>query len=263
MTRRLPKLVPATLIWGLVGLMMLPLLGLVAGVSPQHLRDALSTATTQQALWLSMWTSILATSISTVTGLPLAWHLSRRSTKTHSVLYTMMQLPIVLPPAVVGVALLETLGRASWLGQQLSHIGITLPFSAAAVVIAQIMVGAPFFVLTAAAALQSADDEMLLVARTLGATPAQAWLTVALPVAAPGLITAVGLAWARGLGEFGATLLFAGNMPGSTQTLPLAIYTSLENNMHEAQAISVLMLVLGVMLLGLTRLVQQERFSED
>ena len=155
----------------------------------------------------------------------------------------------LLPPAVLGVALLETFGRAGWLGGTLAVAGLALPFTTAAVVLAQVLVGAPLFVLTATAAFRAVDDDLLLVARTLGAGPIRAWVRVALPAAAPGLLSAIALAWARALGEFGATLLFAGNLPGRTQTLPLAIYGALERDMEQARAISVCLVLVAVALL--------------
>ncbi|MBX2800502.1 MAG: molybdate ABC transporter permease subunit [Myxococcales bacterium] len=232
----------------LLGVLLLPVTGLVAGTTPSQLASALAMPSTRTALALSLQTTTGALAITLLLGTPLAWRLSRGG-RFAAAASAALELPVVLPPAVLGVALLETFGRAGWLGPALASVGVSLPFSTAAVVIAQVMVGAPLFVLGAIGAFRLVDDDLLLVARTLGAGPARAWLTVAAPVAAPGLVSAAALAWARALGEFGATLLFAGNLTGRTQTLPLAIYGALERDMDQARAISVLLVVVAVALL--------------
>lgn len=238
--------VPAAL---LLALLLLPPAGLVTGTTPAELAAALALPSTRDALWLSLRTSTAALAAVLVLGTPLAWWLSRASGITGRTARVAVELPVVLPPAVLGVALLETFGRQGLLGGALDAVGLALPFTSAAVVLAQVIVGAPLYVLTAAAAFRGVDDDLLLVARTLGASPSRAWVSVALPAAAPGLLAGAALAWARGLGEFGATLLFAGNLPGRTQTLPLAIYGALERDMAQARAISVLLVAVAVVLL--------------
>ncbi|MDP6933281.1 MAG: ABC transporter permease subunit, partial [Myxococcota bacterium] len=171
-----------------------------------------------------------------------------------------LEIPIVLPPAVLGVAMLETFGRRGLLGPFLSSMGVNLPFSPAAVVLAQVLVAAPLYVLTAEAAFRAVSDDLLLVARTLGAGPLRAWSTVALPTAAMGLLSGAGLAWARALGEFGATLMFAGNLPGRTQTLTLAIFQALESDLAQARAISAILVGVAVALLLGLRLVGTRSF---
>lgn len=229
--------------------LVVPVLGLVAGTSPSEVLDALALSSTQRALMLSLWTTTVALAIVLLMGTPLAWALSRPPRPWHGPARVAVELPVVLPPAVLGIALLETFGRAGWFGPALASVGITLPFTSAAVVLAQVLVGGPLYVITASAAFRAVDGDLLLVARTLGAGPVRSWLRVALPMAAPGLLSAAGLAWARALGEFGATLLFAGNLPGRTQTLPLAIYGALERDMAQARAISVLLLGVALLLL--------------
>lgn len=236
----------------LLAVLLLPVLGLVARTSPAELVAAFALPSTRRAVALSLGTTLAALGVVVALGTPLAWTLSRGGRRWHAPALVAVEIPVVLPPAVLGVALLETFGRNGWLGPLLGALGVSLPFTTAAVVLAQIVVGAPLFVLTAVAAFRAVDDDMLLVARTLGATPARAWLTVALPVAAPGLLSAAALAWARALGEFGATLMFAGNLPGRTQTLPLAIYGALERDAAQARAISVLLVAIALtLLLGL------------
>ena len=238
--------IPALLLLLLLGL---PVLGLVAGTSAGEVVAALGQPSTRAALWLSIRTTLVALGVMVLFGTPLAWWLSRARGGWTRVAWVAVELPVVLPPAVLGVAMLETFGRRGWLGPALDSVGVVLPFTTSAVVLAQILVGAPLFVLTAAAAFQAVDDDLLLVARTLGAGPTRAWFTVALPIAAPGLASAAALGWARALGEFGATLMFAGNLEGRTQTLPLAIYGALEHDLAAARAISVCLVGVAVVLL--------------
>src|SRR5262249_5950353 len=185
-------------------------------------------------------------------GTPLAWWLARHHGGwPERVVSTLVQLPIVVPPAVSGLALLLAFGWRGLLGPFLEGMGWTLPFTTAAVVVAELFVSAPYFIQSAVAAFRRLDDELLTVARTLGAGPARRFFRVALPLAVPGLGTGAALCWARALGEFGATLMFAGNLPGRTQTLPLAIYTALESDLRPAKALSVLLVgvALAVLLL--------------
>jgi molybdate transport system permease protein len=153
----------------------------------------------------------------------------------------LVEIPIVIPPAVVGIALLMTFGRSGVLGEWLAGLGWSLPFTSNAVIAAQIIVAAPFYIQSATAGFRKVDDDLVLVARTLGASPARAFVRIAVPSALPALISGMALAWARAVGEFGATLLFAGNMPGRTQTMPLAIYTALEADVKVAQAIAIVL----------------------
>jgi molybdate transport system permease protein len=156
---------------------------------------------------------------------------------------------VVLPPAVAGVALLLAFGRRGLLGPSLAAAGIGLPFSRAAVVLAQTFVAAPFYVQAGVAAFRRLDADLILVARTLGASPPRLLGTIAIPVSWPSLAGGAAMSWARALGEFGATLMFAGNMSGRTQTLPLAIYTALESDLRTAQSLSILLVVVAFTLL--------------
>jgi molybdate transport system permease protein len=165
------------------------------------------------------------------------------------VLETLVELPVVLPPAVAGVALLLAFGRRGLLGAGLGAVGIGLPFTRAAVVVAQTFVAAPFYVQAAIAAFRSLDPDLVLVARTLGASPPRVLFTVAIPVSWSALAGGAAMSWARALGEFGATLMFAGNMTGRTQTLPLAIYTALESDLRTAQSLSILLVAIAFALL--------------
>jgi molybdate transport system permease protein len=155
---------------------------------------------------------------------------------------------------VVGIALLETFGRRGLFGGVLTALGIQIPFTTLAVVLAQLVVSAPFYVQAAAAAFRRVDSDLLIVARTLGQSQRGAFLRVAVPIALPGLVGGAALAWARSLGEFGATLLFAGNLPGTTQTMPLAIYMALESDVRVAIALSLVLAGVSVLLLLALRL---------
>jgi molybdate transport system permease protein len=161
----------------------------------------------------------------------------------------LVDLPIVVPPAVVGIALLQTFGRRGVFGGWLASLGLQIPFTTTAVVLAQLVVSAPFFIQAASAAFRSVDADLLIVARTLGQSPGGAFVRVALPMALPGVIVGAALAWARALGEFGATLLFAGNLPGTTQTMPLAIYMALESDVRVATALALVLATISLLLL--------------
>ncbi len=187
-------------------------------------------------------------------GTPLAWWLASSPSRLARAAEVVVELSIVIPPAVVGVALLRAFGRRGLLGPALEQVGVALPFTSAAVVVAQVVVAAPFYVQAAANAFRKVDLDLLIVARTLGATRTRAFARVAVPVALPGLIVGASLAWARALGEFGATLLFAGNFRGSTQTMPLAILSALESDVRVALAFSLVLVALGAVLLTALRL---------
>ena len=182
-------------------------------------------------------------------GTPLAWLIARGPGGLWRVLETVIQLPVVMPPAVAGVALLLAFGRRGLLGPALAAFGVGLPFSSAAVVLAQLFVAAPFYVQAAIAAFRRLDPDLVLVARTLGASRPRVFFTVALPLSRPALAGGAALSWARALGEFGATLMFAGNLTGRTQTLPLTIYTALESDLQTAQSLSIILVAVAFALL--------------
>ena len=234
-------------------LVALPVAGLLFTSSPTRLMEGLSNPLVGPAIRLSLVTTAVSILIVVLCGTPLAWLLAQRRTRGARLVETVTQLPIVLPPAVAGVALLLAFGRQGLLGPALAAIGVGLPFSRAAVVLAQVFVATPFYLQAAIAAFRSLDPELVLVARTLGASPARVFFTIAVPIAWPGLLGGVALGWARALGEFGATLMFAGNLVGRTQTLPLAIYTALEVDLATAQSLSIVMLAVAFALLAAVR----------
>jgi molybdate transport system permease protein len=237
----------------LLTLLVLPIATLVFTSSPSDIAAGLAHPLTSAALVLSFKTTLLSLAIVVLLGTPLAFWLARSAGRATAFVQAAIELPIVLPPAVLGVALLLAFGRAGVFGAVLERFGIALPFSVAAVVIAQVIVSAPFYVQAARVGFRAVDEDLTLVARTLGATPARVFTRITLPLASPGLLTGAALAWARALGEFGATLLFAGSLAGRTQTLPLAIYAALESDIAAARAIALVLCTIAFALLVLLR----------
>jgi molybdate transport system permease protein len=233
----------------LVALLVLPTLSLLLTTSPRQILAGFSHPVAGPALLLSLGTTAVSLAVVLGLGTPLAWWLAPRHGRMARAIETLVALPVVIPPAVAGIALLLTFGRRGLLGPALGSLGWSISFSSAAVVLAQIFVSAPFYLQAAVTAFRGLDPSVLLVARSLGASPARAFFRVAVPLARPALAAGAGMAWARALGEFGATLMFAGNMPGRTQTLPLAIYAALESDMRAAQALSLLLVAVAFGLL--------------
>ncbi|GAB4532470.1 MAG: hypothetical protein Tsb0020_48590 [Haliangiales bacterium] len=248
-TPRLQRLPGQALSLALLGLLLLPIAALLLSSSPADVSAGMAHRLFWPALALTMRTTLISLALIILTGTPLAWWLATTSSRRARVVEIVVDIPIVIPPAVIGVALLQALGRRGLLGPLLDQLGIAIPFTSAAVVIAQIVVAAPFYVQAAATAFRKVDADLLLTARTLGASPASAFLQLAVPIALPGLSAGAALAWARSLGEFGATLLFAGNLTGTTQTMPLAIYTALESDVRAALAIALVLAGVAVVLL--------------
>jgi len=233
----------------LLTFMLLPIVSLVATLSWSEFVAGLRHPSVWPALKLSLLTTSISLSVVVLLGTPLAWLLSQRTGRAVRIVETLVRLPAVLPPAVAGVALLLAFGRMGLLGSWLAGVGVTIPFTTAAVVMAEAFVSAPFFLQSATSAFRSLDHSQLTVARTLGASPASVFARVALPLALPGLIAGAAMSWARALGEFGATLMFAGNLTGKTQTLTLAVYTTFESDMRAAQAVSLVLVAVAFTLL--------------
>jgi molybdate transport system permease protein len=234
-------------------LIALPVVGLLFSASPRELLAGLADPLVIPALRLSVFTTTLSLLLILACGTPLAWVIARRTGRGWRILETIVELPVVLPPAVAGVALLLAFGRRGLLGPALGGAGIGIPFTRAAVVFAQTFVAAPFYLQAAVAAFRRLDPDLVLVARTLGASRPRVLGAVAIPLSWSGLAGGAAMSWARALGEFGATLMFAGNMSGRTQTLPLAIYTALESDLHAAQSLSILLVVVAFVLLVAVR----------
>jgi molybdate transport system permease protein len=249
--RTLLVLLPAAGALLMCAVLAVPLLALVLSTCAGDFLDGLRHPLALSALRLSLLTTTSSLALTLLLGTPLAWWMARHPGPAERAVSTLVQLPIVVPPAVSGLALLLAFGRRGLLGPLLERAGWTLPFTTAAVVLAELFVSAPFYVQSAATAFRRLDEDLLWAARSLGAGPARRFFDVALPLSRPGVVTGAALSWARALGEFGATLMFAGNLTGRTQTLPLAIYTALETDLRPAKALSVLMVAvaLGVLLL--------------
>ena len=240
----------------------LPLLALFLHVSPGRLVSELGDATTLDALRVSLVTSLVAHALVLGIGTPAAYALARRRFRGRSLVLTLTEVPLVLPPAVAGVGLLVTFGRFGLLGGSLDALGIRVGLGTqAAVVLAVAFVESPFYLRGAIAAFETLDGDLVAAARTLGAGPARVFVRLALPLAAGGLAAASALALARGLGEFGATIIFAGSLQGVTQTLPLAIYAELDRNLDVALAISALFVVAGAGLLLVLKALEWLRFD--
>lgn len=210
--------------------------------------------TSQTALVLSLRTSLITTVLALLFGTPLAWLLANSRFRGRSFVRSLLVLPMVLPPVVGGVALLYAFGRRGVVGGVLDDwFGIRLAFTETAAIMAQFFVAAPFFIVVMEAAFEQVDRRIVGAARTFGAGPWRAFLTVTLPLVGPSVLAGLVLTWARALGEFGATITFAGNTPGRTQTVPLAVYGALESGGDSALALSMLMVVLSVAVLVLLR----------
>ncbi|MFD5917068.1 ABC transporter permease [Kitasatospora sp. NPDC058201] len=246
--------VPLTLLLpALLGLafLVLPLVGLLVRAPWSSLSDQLTSPQVWEALRLSLVCATAATGVSLVLGVPLAWLLARTELPGRRLIRALVTLPLVLPPVVGGVALLLVLGRRGIVGSWLdSAFGITLPFTTTGVVIAEAFVAMPFLVISVEGALRAADPRYEEAAATLGASRLTTFRRVTLPLIAPGIGAGAVLAWARALGEFGATITFAGNFPGRTQTMPLAVYLAMESDPEAAIALSLVLLVVSVAVLA-------------
>jgi len=233
-----------------VGLLTVPLIALLARVSWSTLGSDLTSSVALDALRLSLVCSLAATGLSVVLGLPLAWLLARTEFRGKSLVRAITVLPLVLPPVVGGVALLLAFGRDGLLGRPLfDWLGIQFTFSTAGVVLAETFVAMPFLIVTVEAALQMTDVRFEEVAASLGAGRWATFRLVTAPMIWSSLIAGVALTWARALGEFGATITFAGDIEGRTQTLPLAVYLALEGDERVAVALSFLLLVISLAVL--------------
>lgn len=233
-----------------VAFVALPLVGLLWRVPWSRVGEVLGDDATLTALRLSLICSLGATTIAAALGVPLAWLLARVPFPGSSVVRALATLSMVLPPVVGGVALFAALGRRGLVGQYLdAWFGVRLPFTTAGAMVAQAFVAMPFLVVTLEAALRQVDRRYEDAARTLGATPSRVFLRVTLPAVRPALVAGLILAWARALGEFGATITFAGNFPGTTQTLPLAVYLSLESDTGAGLVLASLMMAVSLAVL--------------
>ncbi len=233
-----------------IGFLLLPIAALLLETPLRDLPALLASAPVTSALVVSVKTNLIANALFLLVGTPAAYLLARRRFRGRGALLTLLELPVVLPPAVAGIALLTAFGAFGLLGPLLRDQGVVLPFTQWAVVLAVLFVAAPFYLRAAVAAFAALDDDQLDAARDLGAGEGAVFRRVALPLAGDGLRAGWALAFARGMGEFGATLLFAGSVERVTQTLPLAVYAQLEVDLDAAIAVGILLLgISGAVLL--------------
>jgi len=249
--RRWPILVPAA---AAVALLALPLLALLLRVDWAGLPRDIATPLARQALALSALTTSVTLVVVMLLGTPLAWVLARGSHPTVPWLRALVTVPLVLPPVVGGVALLAAWGRQGVFGAVLDDtLGVTIPFTTVAVIVAETFVALPFYVIAVEGSMRGLDQRLDGIAATLGASPLRTFTRVVIPLVGPGMAAGAALAWARALGEFGATITFAGNFPGRTQTVPLGVFAALEQDPDAALALSVLMLAVCLVVLGALR----------
>jgi molybdate transport system permease protein len=226
-----------------------PIIAIFVHVPPGKLVAQLSNPVVTDALVVSLKTSVIAAVLILLFGTPTAYVLATRRFRGHSLLVTLVELPLVLPPAVAGIGLLAAFGRFGLFGSTLSAMGITIPFTQTAVTMAVAYVASPLYIRQAIVSFEAVDADVVAASRTLGAGPAKTFFRITLPLARSGLAAGEALAFARGLGEFGATIMFAGSLQGVTQTLPLAIYAEFNVNFDVTLAISALLVLVSAALL--------------
>ncbi len=236
-----------------VTFVVLPLVAMLARVQWGSFWTLVTSESSVAALTLSLRTSVTSTAVCVLVGVPMALVLARTRFPGQGLVRSLVLLPLVLPPVVGGIALLYTFGRRGLLGSTLEVLGIQVAFSTAAVVMAQTFVALPFLVVSLEGALRSAGQQYEAVAASLGASPSTVFRRVTLPLVLPGLVSGAVLAFARALGEFGATLTFAGSLQGRTRTLPLEIYLQRETDADAAVALSLVLVVVAVVVIGVAR----------
>lgn len=232
-----------------------PILAIFVDTPPGELLASLDDPTATDALKLSLWTSAVSVLLIVVVGTPAAYLLATRRFRGRNVLITLVELPLVLPPAVAGIALLAAFGPSGIFGGALADAGVQIVLTTASVILALTFVAAPFYIRQAQAAFEALDSAWLEASRTLGAGEATTFLRIAVPSAIPGLVAGLALAWGRALGEFGATLMFAGSFRGVTQTVPLAIYERFSTDFSAALALSAVLVAISAAILLTVKLV--------
>jgi molybdate transport system permease protein len=244
----------------LLVLLALPLLALVLRLDFTTLLANLSSPVVRQAMTLSLATGTIATAAVVIMGTPLAYLLARRRFRGRVVVDTLVDLPMILPPAVAGIALLLVFGRRGLLGPPLDVLGIQIVFTPIAVILAQIFVASPFYVTSAAAGFAEIDRELEQAAELDGASPGAVFRYVTVALAWPALLGGGVMTWARALGEFGATIIFAGNFPGRTQTMPLAIYLGFERDLDIAVTLSFILVAASFLVLVVVKWLLRRRY---
>jgi molybdate transport system permease protein len=245
----------AALVFVVLAFILLPIVALVTYQPLSALLDGFGSPAAGQAILVSLKTNAIAFSIMIALGTPFAYLLARWRLHGRTLMLTVVEVPLVMPPAVAGLGLLVAFGRLGLLGHTLRVLGIDLAFTQAAVVLAVLFVASPFYIRGATAAFDGIDSTLLDVAATLGAGPGRRMMRIAVPLARGGLGAAAAVAFARGIGEFGATILFAGSFQGTTQTLPLAVYSLFDANLDQAVAIGVLLIIISAAMLLSAKLI--------
>lgn len=244
-------------------LLVVPLTAIFLRVTPLDIWRGMQSPVAVQALQISLTSTSISLALLVLGGTPLAYWLGTREFRAKRWVETLIDLPIAIPPAVIGVGLLMAFGRNGIIGRYLAAWDVTLAFSLAAVVLAEVVVAAPHYVRGAQQAFAAVNPRLPLMARSLGASPGVAFWRITLPLAMRGLTTAAAVAWARALGEFGATIMFAGNLAGKTQTLPLAVYTAMESDLQVALAMSALLAAAGFFILVATKTLAERGQAHD
>jgi molybdate transport system permease protein len=241
--------------------LLLPIVAIFTELTLGELRDGLTSDVALDALRVTAETNLAAMALILLFGTPTAYLLASRSFRGRTLLVTLVELPLVLPPAVAGIGLLAAFGRLGLLGGTLETLGIDVAFTKVAVILAVTFVASPFYVRTAIAAFEAVDPDLVAASRTLGAGPGRTFWRVALPVASGGLGAGAALAFARGLGEFGATIMFAGSLQGVTQTLSLAVYQEFDVDFDTALAIGALLVLGSALVLLAAKVIPSWRHS--
>ena len=232
----------------------LPVAALFFRTTPELFFSSLSDPVVQSALWLSLITSVISLGIVVLVGTPFAYVHCRNTYPGKIIVDTLIDLPLVLPPAVAGLALLVLYGRVGLIGKYASLFGVSVAFTTLAVIMAQIFVASPFYLRQAKSLFDQLDPAYELTARTLGASPARVFTQVVVPLTAGGLISGAVMTFGRALGEFGATIMFAGNLPGVTQTMPLAVYVSMAGDFNVGLTISIILVLISFAIMVAVRL---------
>jgi molybdate transport system permease protein len=243
----------------ILAFLLFPILAIILRVQPGELAANLANEEVRQAIGLSLTTTAASTALGLVLGTPLAYLLARRRFRGRQLLDTLIDLPMVLPPSVAGIALLIAFGRRGVIGAWLDEAGVSIAFTSVAVVLAQTFVATPFYIKSAVAGFGGVDRDLEQAATVDGAGPWQVFTRITVPLCWPVLLGGLVMSWARALGEFGATIIFAGNFPGRTQTMPLAIYLGFELDLGLALTLSLILLAISYLVLFVVRGLLQQR----
>jgi molybdate transport system permease protein len=246
----------------MLAFLIIPIIALILRVDPTAIGANLANEETTQAIWLSITTTATSTMLGLLFGTPLAYLMARHRFRGRNILDTLIDLPMVLPPSVAGIALLIAFGRRGMIGAWLDDAGISIAFSTVAVILAQIFVATPFYIKAALGGFAGVDRELEQAANVDGASPWQIFTQITIPLCWPILLGGLVMAWARALGEFGATIIFAGNFPGRTQTMPLAIYIGFEIELDLAITLALILLGTSFLVLLIVKFLLRQRTTQ-